>query len=190
MSGFDFFFTLYGLVLGLSVVEVVAGFARLAHGHRGLRVGWLVPMLAIFMLLDVASFWMSAFVRLKDDAPSYAMLVIGLTVSGLYYVAATAVFPRDFAEQPDFDAHYLANRRLVLGAVTIAGILAFELLPSLTPAGRAERLAFWTSAAIWQPLTFFACVGLAMATRHVRLNQLLLALLMLPYLFNFAASFR
>jgi hypothetical protein len=45
---FGFFFTFYGLILGLSVVELVVGASRMVdQGHR-LRVGSLTPTLAIF----------------------------------------------------------------------------------------------------------------------------------------------
>ena len=57
MSTFEFSFTFIGLVAGLAVVELVAGVGRLVHeGHR-IRVGWLTPLLAIFMVIDVATFW-------------------------------------------------------------------------------------------------------------------------------------
>jgi hypothetical protein len=60
LSAFEFFFTLYGLVLGLSVVEIVAGISRLAHDSRGVRIGVLTPLLALALLTDLAGFWLSA----------------------------------------------------------------------------------------------------------------------------------
>ncbi|TRW14748.1 hypothetical protein [Glacieibacterium frigidum] len=176
MSGFEFFFSLYGLVLGLSVVEIISGFARLVHNRGAVRVGWLVPALAILMLFDLANFWMSAFVRLQAYEPSYGMLIIGLLISSLYYVAASAVFPRDFQAEPDFDAVYLRHRRLVLGLMTVAGLLAFELLPSLNAAGRAARLHVWTTPGeFWQPLLFFAAVGVIVVTRSKWINLAMLS---------------
>lgn len=191
MSGFEFFFSLYGLVLGLSVVEIVSGFARLARDRQGVRVGWLLPSLAVLMLLDLANFWMSAFLRLQDYKPSSGLLVIGLLISSLYYVAASAVFPRDFRAEPDFDAAYMRNRRLVLGIMVMAGILAFEVLPSLTAAGRALRWREWTNpATAWAPLMFFACVGVIFVTKSKPINLLMLALLLAPYVIGVVSSFR
>ena len=51
MSAFEFFFSFYGLLLGLSVAELVGGFARVLHEKQRIRFGWLTPMLGIFVLL-------------------------------------------------------------------------------------------------------------------------------------------
>lgn len=54
------------------------------------------------MLLDLASFWVNAYGRLQNYELTYSVLVIALTISALYYVAASVVFPRDFKAEPDF----------------------------------------------------------------------------------------
>ena len=38
MSAFEFFFSFYGLLLGLSVAELVGGFARVLHERERIRV--------------------------------------------------------------------------------------------------------------------------------------------------------
>lgn len=100
MSAFEFFFSLYGLVLGLSVVAVVSGFTGLAHDRQGVKVGWLTPMPAALMLLNLAWFWVSAYRRFQDHELSYVVLVFTLGAASLYYIAASLVFPRDFAREP------------------------------------------------------------------------------------------
>ena len=189
MSAFEFFFTLYGLVLGLSVVEVVSGFARLAHDRRGVKIGWLTPLLALLMLLDLASFWISAYVRLQGYELTYSILVISLAISALYYVAASVVFPRDFEAEPDFDAVFMRHRRLVMTILIICGLLAFELLPVLTAEGRASRFAAWTSLSyVWQPLMFLIPAIAVMVVRNKRALIVLLILMILPYSVNFFSS--
>lgn len=189
MSAFEFFFTLYGLVLGLSVVEVVSGFARLAHDRRGVKVGWLTPLLAVLMLLDLASFWVSAYGKLQDHELTYSVLVIALTISALYYVAASVVFPRDFKAEPDFDAVFLRNRRLVMTALILCGLIAFELLPWLTAEGRAARIAAWTDPArAWIPLLFLIPAVAVMLGKDKRILLALMVLMILPCGWNFATS--
>jgi hypothetical protein len=189
MSAFEFFFSLYGLVLGLSVVEIVSGFARLAHDRRGVKIGWLTPMLALLMLLDLASFWISAYSRLQNYTLSYAVLVIALLVSALYYLAASVVFPRDFKAEPDLDAVFLRHRRLVISVLIVTGVTAFELLPMLSAEGRAARWAFWTNpAAAFQPLSFIATAVGVMIFKDKRVHVALLALLILPYLITFVTA--
>ena len=141
MSTFEFSFTFIGLVAGLAVVELVAGVGRLVHeGHR-IRVGWLTPLLAIFMVIDVATFWNQSLI-LNQNAPySIALLMLGLTTSGLLYLAATLVFPREIEDGLDLDAHFWRHRRLIFSLVAAAKMLNFSLAALLIAAQSPE--AFW-----------------------------------------------
>lgn len=141
MSAFEFSFTFYGLVLGLSVVELVAGIGRLVHeGHR-IRVGWLTPLFATFLALDVATFWSQAW-SMNQNAPySIALLILGLMSAGLFYIAATLVFPREIEEGQDLTAHYWRHRRLALSLVAVANLLTQALGAILLYS--EGPLAFW-----------------------------------------------
>jgi hypothetical protein len=75
MSPFEFVFSLVGLLLGLSLAEVLGGLAKAIKARRRaartaappLLLGHLVPMLAIFLMLDIAGFWTYAWtVRTKS----------------------------------------------------------------------------------------------------------------------------
>ncbi len=57
MSAFEFFFSFYGLILGLAVVEVLTGFSRAMRARTRIRLGIVTPLLALFILLDLISFW-------------------------------------------------------------------------------------------------------------------------------------
>ena len=57
MDAFNFAFSLFAIVLGLSLVEVLTGFARALKRRRVVHLGWLTPMAAIFVMLDLTSFW-------------------------------------------------------------------------------------------------------------------------------------
>lgn len=179
MSAFEFFFTLYGLVLGLSVVEVVAGISRLVHDSRGVRIGVLTPLLAFVLLTDLCGFWLSAY-RLYSDRPlDYVVIVLSLGAASLYYIAASVVFPRDLLREPDLDAVYMRHRRLVMIGIAVAGLVMFEAIPVLTTAGRADRFAFWRDLSqSWQPLVFFSCVAAISLTRNKLANIGLLLLLL------------
>ena len=66
----------------------------MAHG----RLGWLTPLLGLLVMLDLTSSWALAY-SLRDSIPAnFLTLVIGLFVTGLYYLAATLVFPDDAIE--------------------------------------------------------------------------------------------
>jgi hypothetical protein len=124
MSQFEFVFSLFGLLLGLSLAEVLGGLARTLKQWRTVRLGWLTPLLGLLVMLDLASSWALAY-SLKDSIPAnFLTLVIGLFVTGLYYLAATLVFPDDATKWPDLDAYYFEHKRQVLGGILASRVLA------------------------------------------------------------------
>lgn len=137
MSGFDFVFALFSLVLGLAVAEVLGGFATVMKLHararagkaRDVRVGWLVPLLAVLVTLNQLSFWMFAY-GVRETLPfSYLTLLAVLTVVGAYYLFSSLVFPDDPQDWPDFDLWYDQNNRFIL-----VGMLAINLAIHLATA--------------------------------------------------------
>jgi hypothetical protein len=127
LSAFEFFFSFYGLLLGLSVAALVGGFAGVLHERHRVRFGWLTPMLATFVVLDVATFWTTAWVLYRPAPYNHALLILGLAVATTFYIAASATFPRLTAEgvenRIDLDEHFWAQRRLVLACVLIANLI-------------------------------------------------------------------
>ncbi len=73
---------------------VVAGFARLLKTRPKVRPGWLVPLLGIFIMLDVTSFWNGAWRAREWMVPEYGHLFLGLVVTALYYFAAHRRYAR------------------------------------------------------------------------------------------------
>jgi hypothetical protein len=118
MSPFELVFALFGLLLGLAIAEVLGGFSRafkLRRSARAVRVGWLTPLLGLFVILDLTSFWETAYIARDQLSANYPTLVAVLAIVGIYYLAASQIFPDDPEEWPDFDAYYDRNNRIVLG---------------------------------------------------------------------------
>src|SRR4051812_2706830 len=138
MTPFEFVFTLFGLLLGFSLVEVIAGFGRAFAsrvrprtplppsgrspsprnpGEDWVRIGWLSPLLGLFVLFNLVSFWTAAWAVRDIIPPSYVALLFGLAVTGGYYFAASLVFPQEIAAGTDLDVHYFEVKRWVLAVV-------------------------------------------------------------------------
>jgi hypothetical protein len=119
MSPFELVFALFGLLLGLAIAEVLGGFARalkLRRSAREVRVGWLTPLLGLVVILDLTSFWIVAYGTRDQLSVDYLTLISVLAIVGIYYLAASLIFPDDPEEWPDFDAHYdRQNRAVILG---------------------------------------------------------------------------
>lgn len=135
MSAFEFFFSFYGLLLGLSVAELVGGFARVLHEKQRVRFGWLTPMLAAFVALDVATFWNQAWVIFRGAPFNHALLIAGLIIAATFYVAASVTFPRVTAEgvdeRIDLTDHFWRYRRLVFGCIMAANLIVGVLFLTL-----------------------------------------------------------
>lgn len=134
MSAFELTFSLFGLLLGLSLAEVLGGFAKAVKRRGRHGIGLLTPMLSIFLLYDVSTFWITAY-RLRDALPLHiASLVAGLVVTGLYYFAAVLVWPEDGdAGWDDLDQWGLAHKQQVLFSVFAANAVSFGGAQWLAP---------------------------------------------------------
>jgi hypothetical protein len=164
---FDFVFSLFGLLLGLSLAEVLGGLARTLKQRKAVRIGWLTPLLGLLVMVDLASSWALAW-SLRDYIPAnFLTLVIGLFVTGPYYLAATLVFPDEAAKWPDLDTYFFEHKKQVLG-----GILASRTL--------ARAAQFALGAAGWNYFAAFAAfVVLALTAMFVRSKRANLAVLVL-----------
>lgn len=182
MDAFNFFFTLFGLLLGLSLAEVLSGFAHILRLRRSVRIGLLVPLLAVFVMLDIISFWSGAWRTLEWMKPEYGHLFFGLLVTGLYYVAASIIFPRSADSLADYDAHYFAHRRQILGSVAFCNVVAFLWLELI----HADQLPlrWW----IVVP-AYFALIGVGIVTKSKRLSIGVLAALIGNYMLVAITSF-
>lgn len=143
MSAFEFIFALFGLLLGLSIVEVLGGLARAIEARlrpgATVRIGWLTPLLGVFVLLDLLSFWQAAWVSRNVVSVSGDSLMAVTLFASAYYLAAHLVFPRDPAEHDELDSHFFRVRRIVLGvmlALLVCQLGYYLSVPELAPALR------------------------------------------------------
>lgn len=158
MSAFEFFFSFYGLLLGLSVAELVGGFARVLHERQRIRFGWLTPMLAIFVAIDITTFWNQAWAIYRGAPYNVALLVMSLVIAATFYIAASVTFPRTSAEgshgRIDLDDHFWAHRRLVFSCILIANLIVAFLVIALAQANpgfaeMASSVRLWIGVAIF-----------------------------------------
>ncbi|MDE2411933.1 MAG: hypothetical protein KGM18_09195 [Sphingomonadales bacterium] len=120
MGGFDFVFSLFGLLLGLALAEGLSGLARaLKARHRG-WIGWPTALLGLFVSCDVVTFWMYAWSMHSLITVSWPLLFGGFVVTGIYYLAASLIFPD--GSDSDFDAHFDRHYRLVVGGVLLCNV--------------------------------------------------------------------
>jgi hypothetical protein len=122
MSGFEFIFSLFGLILGLALAEGLGGLARALKASHRVRIGWPTALLGLFVSCDVVTFWMYGW-SLRDLLPlSWPVLFGGFLVTAIYFVAASLVFPDDPEAWDDLNAHFDKHRRKVIGGILLCNI--------------------------------------------------------------------
>ena len=143
MSGFDMVFALFGLLLGLAIAEVLAGFAmtwksRLraeVAGTEPVRIGWLVPLLGLLVITDQTGFWLTAYAFREAIPLTFLSLLAVLALIGGYYLLATFVFPDEPEAWPDFDDYYLRVNRIVIGGILAINVALIASALALDAAG-------------------------------------------------------
>lgn len=175
MSSFEFVFTLFGLLLGLALAEVLGGLGSAIQSRKKVHIGWLTPLLGVIVAFDLTSFWTAAW-DVSDSIPThYLSLMSGLLITGLYYLVARLVFPNDLAEWPDYDSYYFAHKRWVFGGVLLCNLLAMagQMAIGYRPLGSALSAA--------GTIVFFAMLIVAIWLPGRRANIALLAVMAALY---------
>ena len=176
MGAFEFYFSFYGLLLGLSAVEVTNGLANVIGSRRSIAIGWLSPLLGIFFLTDIASFWIFAWGARDLIYIDWSPLYLGLIIAVTYYLAAALVFPRNIAEWPSLDDHYREHKRLVIGGIALANAIVVGLGIAFISAPFGDPM-FW----FWQIVYWGPVIGL-LFSKSRRIDIALLALGIVGYL--------
>lgn len=173
MSAFEFFFGFFSLIMGLAAVTLAAGLADVLKSRQAVKVGLLTPLLAVFMLMDISTFWAIGWKGLQSIEISYATIYLGLGMSLSYFLAASLVFPKDASEWPSLDDYYQGHKRLALAGVFVANSIGLSYrivwgdFDGMTVV-QGARLAL-----------FFAALAALMLARNRALNIGLLLLLCL-----------
>jgi hypothetical protein len=195
MSAFETVFTLLGLVLGLAIAEILGGFAnafQLKRTEKPVRIGWLTPLLGLFVIVDLVTFWLVAWDykdALKVDFPTLGGILL---IVGVYYIVASLIFPNKPEEWPDYDGWYDRQKRMVLGGMLFCNVGVFfgtmamdAWIPVTEPAeGTAEAAEaaaalIPSDASIWVSdmglIAILAILAALIAVRNRRINLVLLA---------------
>jgi hypothetical protein len=181
MDEFSFIFELFALLLGLAVAEMLGGFgqvlklrtrrkAGLAAGNET-RVGWLVPLLGLLVLVDLATFWSGIWSARNGLDMTMLTVFCVLALIGGYYLVATQVFPDDPALWPDFDAWYRLQKRFVVLGMFVINLLAQSALALLgaVPTATVEQVVsnpLYVLASVLTILAFPAFLWLAFSKRE------------------------
>ena len=160
MTVFEHSFALIGLVLGLALAHVLTELVRAVRTHGFKLLGLLTPMLAIFVILDIGTWW-GILWGMRDILPNiWPVLGTGLLISSLYYVAALLVFPESRDDWLDLDDYYMRHRRVVFGLMFLCFAVTTVLHSLLSNSLAVDIVA----------ITYFIILGLTWLAPWRRAN--------------------
>ena len=201
MNEFNYVFELFALLLGLAVAEMLQGFGQVlklrarrkaltlrqaqgeraegiapassseAVGETNVRIGWMVPLLGLLVLVDLATFWAGLWMVRAGIEMTMLTVFCVLVLIGGYYLVATQVFPDHPERWPDFDQYYALQKRFVVLGVVIVNVAAQGLLmatgamPEMTEA-QVAAAPLVAVASLLVFLTLPAMVWLAFSKRR------------------------
>ena len=178
MTEFEFLFSVFGLLIGLTLVEIAVKFADAIDAHHRRPIGILTPLLAVFVLIDVTGYWLFSW-SLRDLLHvRWRTVFVALTFAMTYYLSASLIFPRSERNWKNLDEHYWTRKRLVIGGVLLveSATMGWQLtraLPTL------DDYWFW-----FYQLPYFIPMAALLFTRSRRVDIALLSILVGVQLFS------
>lgn len=180
MSAFEFYFSLFGLILGLAIAVVIGGLSDVLRERTRIKIGWLTPMLALFVLFDLSSLWVNTWTGMADIQVAYGPFIAALIVAGIYFFAASMIFPKIATDWPSLDDYYMSHYRWVVGGVIAAntGVILIDTIADQSWASLPARFTNSPLTSIWWVVLL---VLWAVPRRRVQLSCLALLLLIALY---------
>lgn len=127
MTDFEYFFSFFGLLLGLTVAEVLVKFADAIDAHHRRPIGWLTPLLAVFVLFDISGFWMSAWAARDLIVIRWPTFLVALCISIGYFLSASLVFPRSEGDWGSLDEHFWARHRWIAAGIGLVNLITLSM---------------------------------------------------------------
>lgn len=175
MSDFEYFFSFFALLLGLTVTEIASKFADAIEQRKARPIGLLTPLLAVFVLLDVTASWLWIWSAREAITIKWTTVFAALVAALTYYLCASLVFPRSNST-PTLDEHYWQYKRPIIAGIALvnAALLAIALYQELP---HLDDVWFF----VWQT-AYYAPLIVLLFSRRRALDVSMLSLAIFAYL--------
>ena len=123
MDRFGFFFTFYGLILGLAVAELLGGFAGMVRAHALKKLEAQTALVGLLTFILICATWVDAWNMDRSITLNFGDLWAPILVATFYYLAAAVIFPRDPQQYPHLRAYFAARRKFIIGMLFAAELV-------------------------------------------------------------------
>ena len=140
MDAFEFFFTIYSLLLGLALAELMLGYANLLRAPQRPVWGWLTPTVGVLIFLQIIVTFLDAWMKLRGVQLNLLGLLVPTLIAVAYFAAAVIAVPRSASEWQSLDEYFHDRKKWILGLLAGQYLLNTLLI---------ELPGFLTGAFIW-----------------------------------------
>ena len=123
LDRFSFFFSFYGLILGLAVAELLSGFAGMVRAHALKKLEAQTALTALLTLTAIVATWVDAFSMERSLTLDFRDLWAPIVLAIIYYLAAAVISPRDVRQHAHLRAYFAARRKFVIGLLFAAELV-------------------------------------------------------------------
>lgn len=123
MDRFAFFFTFYGLILGLGVAELLSGFAGMVRAHALKKLETQTALVALLTFILICATWVDAWDMERSITLNFDDLWPPILLATFYYLAAAVIFPRDPGQYRHLRAYFAARRKFIIGLLFAAELI-------------------------------------------------------------------
>lgn len=115
MDRFEFFFTIYSLLLGFALAELMLGYANLLRAPQRPKWGWLTPALGILIFVEIIITFLDAWQKLQQVELNLLGLLTPTLVAVAFFVAAVMAVPRGATDWDSLDDYFHDRKKWILG---------------------------------------------------------------------------
>jgi hypothetical protein len=119
MTGFEFLFTFYSLLLGIAIANIATDFADIWRERHSRMAGTSTIMLGLFILLCVAQQWIAFWDSRDILEMGPTNLLVCIAMAFPYIFVSQAMFPSKQDNCASLDDYYIAHNRVLLGVLLI-----------------------------------------------------------------------
>ena len=119
MTGFEFLFTFYSLLLGMAVANIATDFADMWRERHARMAGTSTVLLGLFILISVAQQWISFWSGHNTLDMGPTNLLVCIVVAFPFIFVSQAMFPAKNDECTSLEDYYMAHNRVLHGVLLI-----------------------------------------------------------------------
>ena len=144
MDRFEFFFTFYGLILGLAAAEILSSLGAYVRARPLRSVEIQSALLAFLTFMVICATWIDAWVTRGTFELSFASMFAPIGSATAYYLAAVVVLPKEETDYDSMGAYFLRRKNFVVSMLIAAEVFQkIVFLPVFAETLANAPAVFW-----------------------------------------------